>query len=86
MPKLVRCIGDTRVARATAEHVGLIRVGVLCGEALVYTDYFQARNSTDRWPEWFGDSTLHDYSASPDELHRAQRPWRRYLKEEGANK
>jgi hypothetical protein len=82
VPKLVECLGRTRLARATAEHVGRVRVGVLCAEALVYTDFFQARNSTDRWPAGFQDSTAHNYGAGPEELYRAQRAWRAYLAHE----
>jgi hypothetical protein len=85
VPRLVECLGDTKLARATAEHVGRIRVGVLCYEALVYTDYFQARNSAQRWPEGFIDSTFFNFNADPAELRRAQRAWRAYLRHEAAN-
>jgi hypothetical protein len=82
VPKLVDCMGRTTIARATAFGEGGVRVGVLCAEALVFTDFFQRRNSSDLWPRGFQDSTDVDYHASPADLRRAQRRWREYLAHE----
>ena len=79
VPKLVDCMGRTEMARATAFGKSGVRVGVLCAEALIYTDFFQHRNSSDLLPAEFQDSADVDYHASSEELRRAQRHWRQYL-------
>ena len=80
VPKLVECLERPDFARATAAGVGRVRVGVLCAEALIRTDFFQARNASDAWPAGFEDSTRVAYDASAVDLRRAQRAWRAYLK------
>jgi hypothetical protein len=79
IPKLVDCLGYTSFARATADYTGRLRLGTLCGQALVYTDYFQTRQSAGLWPQWFSDSLPEGFGAEPEELRRAQRAWRAYL-------
>jgi hypothetical protein len=81
LPKLVDCLGHPQMAQATA-FGRRIRVGVLCAEALIYTDFFQRRNSSDQWPSGFQDSTDVDYDADVAQLRRAQRHWRLYLTHE----
>ena len=85
VPLLAACIADTTVSRVrVAERSATpVRVGVLCLEAMIYTDWYQERNSSDRWPKGFRDSTALFYDATPAQLQRVHRLWQQYLAAHG---